>query len=559
MPMRKICMLIAVMFVVTADIIGKERTNGEMLNIAREILLRRDAAKAKGAYVTLRQVVNNKQFGVFAADGYGFVVINRNDAGRTILGQSATDFDADNLPDGLKWWLESTEEALSKGITGSYYADVLNVDAVIDNFVTTRWNQGAPYNAKCPKVVSGLNSRIAPAGCVATALSQVLNYYKYPAQGKGTGIFHVTSENETKHYKMDINSVYDYNSLKDSYSESETDKEAISTLLFEVGVACGMSYRYTGSGATYLDATMALANNFSYDSLAINFYLRNCFPEEEWFTMIRSEIEARRPVAYAASDASAGGHAFLFTGLDTEGKVWVNWGWGGDGDGWFAIDHLVVKTYNFYKDQNMIIGFVPREEPTADEENTSLIYFDNKNGLELVNKTKVVYVTPYTIANYGWRFFEGVVRFVLENTTTGEIAYKTLFDEQKVLQPMYIRKYNSLTNVNNMFKETYPDGLPEGDYKLHVECKSTNEKDWKLVRRLGDFAYCSWFSVKGDGTVVVDNDQPTTAIGNVKADDDGGVIGSYDLGGRKLKGSDKTSRMVIRKKANGAEKILEKR
>lgn len=111
--MRRIFVLMAVMAVLVTDVAGKERTNGEMLSIARETLFRGDAAKAKGANVELRQVRDSRQLGVFTADGYGFVVVNRDDAGRTILGLSATDYDADNMPDGLKWWLENTEDALA--------------------------------------------------------------------------------------------------------------------------------------------------------------------------------------------------------------------------------------------------------------------------------------------------------------------------------------------------------------------------------------------------------------------------------------------------------------
>ncbi len=337
--MRRIFVLMAVMAVLVTDVAGKERTNGEMLSIARETLFRGDAAKAKGANVELRQVRDSRQLGVFTADGYGFVVVNRDDAGRTILGLSATDYDADNMPDGLKWWLENTEDALANGIKGSFYADILNVDAVIDNFITTTWNQQAPFNNKCPMVTSGSKSRTAPTGCVATALSQVMNYYKYPEQGKGEGTYSVTNDKKTTSYTVNISGTYDYNSLKDTYSRSETDDEAISTLLFEVGAACAMEYGYSGSGTSFIKAAQAMANNFSYDSLALNYHYGGHYLEDEWLTMIRKEMEANRPVLYGSADPTYGGHAFLFTGLDTEGKVWINWGWGGDGDGTVIVDN----------------------------------------------------------------------------------------------------------------------------------------------------------------------------------------------------------------------------
>lgn len=556
--MRRIFVLMAVMAVLVTDVAGKERTNGEMLSIARETLFRGDAAKAKGANVELRQVRDSRQLGVFTADGYGFVVVNRDDAGRTILGLSATDYDADNMPDGLKWWLENTEDALANGIKGSFYADILNVDAVIDNFITTKWNQQAPFNNKCPMVTSGSKSRTAPTGCVATALSQVMNYYKYPEQGKGEGTYSVTNDKKTTSYTVNISGTYDYNSLKDTYSRSETDDEAISTLSFEVGAACAMEYGYSGSGTSFIKAAQAMANNFSYDSLALNYHYGGHYLEDEWLTMIRKEMEANRPVLYGSADPTYGGHAFLFTGLDTEGKVWINWGWGGDGDGWFAIDQLTVNQLNFCKLQQMLTGFVPRMEPTEDEENLSYILYLENKGLSLALTGNTVYINSYSIVNYSWRVFKGEVRCVVENRATGDKAYRTIFGEEKLFGPFIVRSYKIQNNLSYWFKKSYPNGFPEGNYKVYMECKSTEEKEWQTIRREGDLACYSWFSVNDDGTVIVDNESPTTVIGDVKTDTVGENMGTYDLGGRKVNGKDnKTTRMVIRRNGKGVEKILE--
>ena len=98
--MRRIVTLICAIMLAATSMTARERTESEMLNIARETLFPRDAAKVRGGDLGLRQVRINRQLGIFAAEGYGFVVINRDDTGRTILGLSATEYDADNLPDG---------------------------------------------------------------------------------------------------------------------------------------------------------------------------------------------------------------------------------------------------------------------------------------------------------------------------------------------------------------------------------------------------------------------------------------------------------------------------
>ena len=50
--------------------------------------------------------------------------------------------------------------------------------AAIAPFVTTTWGQYAPYNQHCPDVFGEL----APTGCVATAMAQIMYHYQFPQQ-----------------------------------------------------------------------------------------------------------------------------------------------------------------------------------------------------------------------------------------------------------------------------------------------------------------------------------------------------------------------------------------
>ena len=169
-----------------------------------------------------------------------------------------------------------------------------------------------------------------------------------------------------------------------------------------------------------------------------------------------------------------------------------------------------------------------------------------------------VYINSYSIVNYSWRVFKGEVRCVVENRATGDKAYRTIFGEEKLFGPFIVRSYKIQNNLSYWFKKSYPNGFPEGNYKVYMECKSTEEKEWQTIRREGDLACYAWFSVNDDGTVIVDNESPTTAIGDVKTDTVGENMGTYDLGGRKVNGKDnKTTRMVIRRNGKGVEKILE--
>jgi hypothetical protein len=51
--------------------------------------------------------------------------------------------------------------------------------------LTCQWGQGSPYNDQCPNLTPGADERTL-VGCVATAISQIMYYWKWPNTGVGT-------------------------------------------------------------------------------------------------------------------------------------------------------------------------------------------------------------------------------------------------------------------------------------------------------------------------------------------------------------------------------------
>ena len=94
-----------------------------------------------------------------------------------------------------------------------------------------------------------------------------------------------------------------------------------------------------------------------------------------------------------------------------------------------------------------------------------------------------------------------------------------------------------------------PNKMAEGNYRLWVERKADGESEWKPIKRASDHSIYSWFSVASDGTITINNTEPTTEIRSTKADNNSATTDTYDLNGRKLnaqeKGSANGSRVVI--------------
>ena len=98
--------------------------------------------------------------------------------------------------------------------------------------------------------------------------------------------------------------------------------------------------------------------------------MKDLYTDDEWAQIIYNEIKQLRPILYGGSTKTKEGHAFVFDGINTEGNVDVNWGWGGACDGWYDILDLTPigygspsGTYSEYND--MIIGFDPHPDATG--------------------------------------------------------------------------------------------------------------------------------------------------------------------------------------------------
>ena len=522
MKLRFIYIVIGIAAALCAN--ARSRTIAEMKDIARLAMTQGNTVRAKVADgdFEMTLVESNRQLGIFSARGRGFVIVNRNDQGRAILAQSANDYDPDRMPDGYKWWLETTMRNLEAGYMLTTDADQLKAAGTVDNFMQTTWGQDAPYNAKCPTVTGKNGSGKAPAGCVATALAQVMNHFRYPDKGKGRGGYYVinttAAKSDTLYYGGAINSTYQWDKLKASYTKDETDTEAISSLLFDVGKATYMTYEAGGSGASLFWMTRGMVENFSYDSLAINYYVRSYFTDADWYAMIRNEIEAGRPVAYAGQTSKREGHAFLFTGIDTEGKVYVNWGWDSHYDGWFAIDQLVpMQGDDFNYGHHMILGFNPQPDPSPGEENTSLMYYNDESyDFKIVSTGSDVRIRPMVYYNFSWRYFFGQYRLMIENEDTG-MSYALLLPKLSIARSAALSTYEGIkvtfdSGIKAMYKSATGNELSEGHYKVWMECKSDEASQWNKLRRMSDLTFYSYFSIDANGTIKVSNTESTTSV-----------------------------------------------
>lgn len=371
--------------------------------------------KAKAKSRTATTASPSDAYYVFNNDAGGFVIIAGDDAVTPVLGYTSTgSFDAENLPDGLKDLLKSYERQIA-ALGDNYVANQTATRAAFTGeklLKTAEWNQMAPFNKYTP------NNYVT--GCVATAGAIVMKHHGYPA--KGTGSHSYTWNGKT--WTANFEHTYDWASMPAKYDgTNDAAFDGVARLMADLGVAVEMQYNKDGSGAYIGNLVTALQKYYGYSKLSHLMAIEDV-GAEAWNGRLREEIDANRPVLYAASDPAGGGHAFVIDGYKDE-SFSVNWGWGGYCDGFYQIGALNPESagkpmgdkYNV--SQSAVFGM----EPSDGTEKISGLGFVKYDGLMQVlnmNVTDVkkgqkfnVYSLP--IANNGDHAYTGECALALMN------------------------------------------------------------------------------------------------------------------------------------------------
>ncbi len=270
----------------------------------------------------------------------GYMVVAADDVAAPLLGYADEgSFDAANIPDNLRYWLESYASEIAwardNGVEPARSRASRADRAPIAPLVKTQWNQGSPYNNYCP-IYNGSRS---VTGCVATAMAQVMKYYNYPA--KGTGSHSYTTKTLKISQSMDFSSTsFRWTSMADSYGSfsSTSQKNAVATLMHACGVSVDMDYTPNESGTPSMNVASALANYFGYDK-GVRYLMRDYYGMAEWEELVYNQLVEFGPVQYSGSNTSAG-HSFVCDGYSSDGYFHFNWGWGGMSDGYFLLTAL---------------------------------------------------------------------------------------------------------------------------------------------------------------------------------------------------------------------------
>ena len=416
---------------------------------------------------------------VFNAVGeQGFVLVSAEDNARAVLGYSDEgNIDAQNIPANMRAWLQMYADELARAAKAPAAADAQRsveyypaVEPLIGNVA---WNQDAPYNNHCP--IDPNSNQRSVTGCMATAAAQVMYHHKYPKKGTGSYSYSCGWENLSVDFSK---ATYDWDHMLPSYKNGYTQQEAdaVAQLMYHVGVASNMWYGSSASGAAMGTATQALVRHFDYDA-AIRVLMKDYMDEEAVMDAIVADLQGSRPVFIEALTKKDEGHAFVCDGIQADGYIHINWGWGGYGNGYFALSAMNPTNQGiggasddgaFTEQVTLYTGIQPNQGGQT-------VPYIVAGGIDMTSaaaiaKSSKVKVTIYSFQNAGLAEEGGKIAFMLYQN--GEKYQTVSTGKTWQLKPMHY--YRSVDASASMAD------IPAGEYELLVGIDVTNKTQYPI-------------------------------------------------------------------------------
>lgn len=323
-------------------------------------------------------------------------------------------------------------------------SQLLNAQTV-GPLIQTQWDQDEPYNLMLPEV----DGKHCLTSCGATAMAQICYYYRWPEEIWGSG--HIRVDNGPE-YTFDFYPVpVEYDKMLLTYDENSSEEAKMAVALLMRNIASfsgGLSVEQS-----YSPAPAFLTTSFDYDAGLM--HLRpGYFSKEDMISIIRSELDAGRPVILGGSNGFAG-HDFICDGYNDKDEFHFNYGWSGDYDGWSTLENCLFPI-------NMSIDFNIKKNEGGERAFTLGCNRDFK----WMGDNKIY--GNYNFETYYSVLMQLQVALAVENTDTHEVQY-------------FCHTNKDMLSVDDMGLLWELDAdLPDGSYVLYPVGRDINtNSQWR--------------------------------------------------------------------------------
>lgn len=494
---------------------------------------------------------NSAPYYIFNAEkNKGFVIVSGDDRSEEILGYADNGYiDVNNMPEMLQALLDGFTEQLQeldeKGLTmpapkasRSPRKAMSTGRQPIAPLTTSKWAQGAPWTDLLPNHNKGGSTAKPPQGCGICCLSQMVYFWKYlrmtreiPAYTMNTDYYEGTFP------KLPIRE-FDFDLMQDDYTYSSyTSEQANEVATLTLYILQAMKSRFSYDHATSTSSTdvpTVFPKYFGY-KMAGRFPRNNMSPYE-FENFVYNDIRQGIPAILTGSNPMWG-HFFIADGYSYDGFFHINWGWGGQADGYFLLSPLNSNNYptnrGFSNAMAGIFGFRPNVkydrnpdyDPNAYEPYKNVDDFSLRlrtlsffNGTLNADSTDKLLTSSYSVskgADGKYSFQKLQIRTYLENFTDLVNAnYSRHFDTEIAIFDKdynYVGNFGSqevvITNTSNA--KAYYDlkgiDLPDGEYYFIHRSKASDSSDgiFHISEENGSYDYAHVKATIADNKMTV--------------------------------------------------------
>lgn len=468
-------------------------------------------------------IKNQILFSIYNFKNGGFIIVSNDDVVEPILGYGFnSNIDFEKIPESLEFLLneykneildakknklEASAETLKKwkDCLDFKTTNLLKSYTIGTNLLETEWDQVSGFQTECPNDPStGVTSVV---GCGGVALGQILYYWNCRVFPDGSVTY--TPDGFQNSILLNFyNQSYNWSAMDITAPDSDNK-----TFLYHCAVSLESDF---SSGSTSHEANafpFALRNYFGFNSGNV---ISKSANQSTWTTWLRAEIDSMRPVYYfgidyGATDTTA--HSWVVDGYRTsDNRYHCNWGWGGDYDGWFALNNLSTANGDFTSSQGAVMNIYPKLDGcNGDFDGDPLVCASNESySITLPSLASVVWSkssnldqvggntgTTYTINEgaYGSNS-SGTITATIKNSqgNTFMTRTKTVWVGAPYVNPNTIEFYNSEASTGKLCANAFGN-----DFSFTTQSE-WNSFDIKLTNLAETQTICSFtiYDTQGD-------------------------------------------------------------
>lgn len=365
----------------------------------------------------------------------------------------------------------------------------------VEPLLSDEWEQYAPYYNRCPVTDDGDTCCV---GCVALAMGEVMRYYAWPEQGRGQYTY-FDEEGCQQELTADYAAhSYAWDDMLDDYYRTYTtaQADAVALLLSDCGVAVNMQYGVSSSGARSIYQPYALHTYFGYDE-GMQYLYRNFFPQQEWDSIMFTELSEGRPLLLSAYSTSLA-HAMVCDGYDEDGNFHIVFGnEAGESNGYYYFNYLSPEPW-YDKDSpegglNLLQSIVRGIQPSTGGTPRHFYGFSHIDCLSQSDDSVRFVVS--CLSNLGWQMHDGQVGIALKGINDPD----TILSDSTTLIFTYSREFALEEIEDTVYTDTI--ALATADLGREGKIVPVFEQDGTFIEARTMVGTPNYLIVAEDGTV----------------------------------------------------------